>query len=178
MLTGVTQIYLESELLLDGSLFDPDHKLFLSFVLEHDYYGIPIEYITEVKSWTDVKIRPLVKAPDFLLGVFNLRGNIVPVVDLRKKWNCVNQEFDSRTAIIIVSIQKHMWAVVVDGIKEVAGLKKEQIMVPPALNAKLDVRYFLGIANRNESTLMLLDIEKVMTSEEMGLIKSTNESAL
>ena len=59
-----------------------------------------------------------------------------------------------------------MWAVVVDGIKEVAGLKKEQIMVPPALNA-----------NRNESTLMLLDIEKVMTSDEMGLIENANELA-
>ena len=177
MLTGVTQIYLESELILDGSLFDPEHKLFLSFVLEHDYYGIPIEYITEVKSWADVKIRPLVKAPDFLLGVFNLRGHIVPVVDLRKKWNCVNQEFDSRTAIVILSIRKHMWAIVVDGIKEVAGLRKEQILIPPTLNAKLDVRYFLGIANRNESTLMLLDIEKVMTSEEMGLIENANESA-
>ena len=78
MLTGVTQMYLESEMALDGSLFDPEYRLFLSFVLEHDYYGIPIEYITEVKSWADVKIRPLVKAPDFLLGVFNLRGNIVP----------------------------------------------------------------------------------------------------
>lgn len=178
MLTGVTQIYLESELILDGSLFDADHKLFLIFILEHDYYGIPIEYITEVKAWADVKMRPLVKAPDFLLGVFNLRGNIVPVVDLRKKWNCVNQEFDSRTAIIILAIKKHMWAIVVDGIKEVAGLKKEQILVPPALNAKLDVRYFLGIATRNESTLMLLDIEKVMTSEEMGLIENANESAL
>ena len=177
MLTGVTQMYLESEMALDGSLFDPEYRLFLSFVLEHDYYGIPIEYITEVKSWADVKIRPLVKAPDFLLGVFNLRGNIVPVVDLRKKWDCVHQEFDSRTAIIILAIQKHMWAVVVDGIKEVAGLKKEQIMVPPALNAKLDVRYCLGIANRNESTLMLLDIEKVMTSDEMGLIKNANELA-
>ena len=98
MLTGVTQMYLESEMALDGSLFDPEYRLFLSFVLEHDYYGIPIEYITEVKSWADVKIRPLVKAPDFLLGVFNLRGNIVPVVDLRKKWDCVHQEFDSRTA--------------------------------------------------------------------------------
>ena len=98
-------------------------------------------------------------------------------MDLRKKWDCVHQEFDSRTAIIILAIQKHMWAVVVDGIKEVAGLKKEQIMVPPALNAKLDVRYFLGIANRNESTLMLLDIEKVMTSDEMGLIENANELA-
>mgnify|MGYP003432063345 FL=1 len=108
MLTGVTQMYLESEMALDGSLFDPEYRLFLSFVLEHDYYGIPIEYITEVKSWADVKIRPLVKAPDFLLGVFNLRGNIVPVVDLRKKWDCVHQEFDSRTAIIILAIQKTM----------------------------------------------------------------------
>ena len=87
-------------------------------------------------------------------------------MDLRKKWDCVHQEFDSRTAIIILAIQKHMWAVVVDGIKEVAGLKKEQIMVPPALNA-----------NRNESTLMLLDIEKVMTSDEMGLIENANELA-
>lgn len=178
MLTGVTQIYLESELIFDGSLFDPDHKLFLSFTLEHDSYGIPIEYITEVKAWSDVKIRALVKAPKFLLGVFNLRGNIVPVVDLRKKWDCTNQEFNARTAIIILAIQKNMWAIVVDSINEVAGLKKEQILVPPALNAKLDVRYFLGIANRNESTLMLLDIEKVMTSEEMGLIEYANESAL
>jgi purine-binding chemotaxis protein CheW len=177
MLTGVTQIYLESELVLDGSLFDPEHKLFLSFVLEHDYYGIPIEYITEVKSWSDVKVRPLVKAPDFLLGVFNLRGNIVPVVDLRKKWDCINQDFDSRTAVIILAIKKHLWAIVVDSIKEVAGLKKEQILIPPSLNAKLDVRYFLGIAYRNESTLMLLDIEKVMTSEEMGLIEQEHESA-
>jgi purine-binding chemotaxis protein CheW len=91
-------------------LFDPEHKLYLHFELEGDYYGIPIENVAEVRSWADIKVRPLVKAPDFLLGVFNLRGNIVPVVDLRRKWQCVSQDFESRTAVIVLTIERRMWA--------------------------------------------------------------------
>ena len=173
MMSGITRLLLNDESSLDASLFDPEHKLYLHFELEGDYYGIPIENVAEVRSWADIKVRPLVKAPDFLLGVFNLRGNIVPVVDLRRKWQCLSQDFESRTAVIVLTIERRMWAIVVDAIKEVAGLRKEQILPAPTLNSKLNVQYFHGIAERQAGhTVMLLDIEKVMTSSEMGLMDS------
>ena len=178
MLTGLTQMFLTEDSTLDGSLFDPEYKLFLAFLLDQEFYGIAIESIVEVKSWRDVKIRPLVKAPSFLLGVFNLRGNIVPVVDLRIKWDCTETLYDERTAVIIMTIEKRLWAVVVDRIKEVAGLKKDQISPAPMLNAKLDIRYFLGLATRDDYNIMLLDIERVMTSQEMGLIEQAETMEL
>jgi len=171
MLTGITQLYRqEEESSLDTTLFDHEHRLFLSFMIETDAFGIHIDHILEVKSWADVKIRSLVRSPDFLLGVFNLRGNIVPVVDLRKKWNTERVEYTDKTAVVVLNIQKRIWAIVVDKINEVAGLKREDILPAPMLSHRLDVRYFSGIANRHGYSLVLLDIEKVMTSDEMGLI--------
>ena len=172
MISGITQLLLNDESSLDVSLFDPEHHLYLHFELEGAYYGVPIEHVAEVRAWSDVKTRALVKAPDFLLGVFNLRGNIVPVVDLRKKWQCVFQDFNVRTAVIILVIERRMWAIVVDAIKEVAGLRKEHILPAPVLNAKMDIQYFHGMAERHDHTVMLLDIEKIMTSAEMGLMDS------
>lgn len=171
MLTGITQLYRqEEENSLDTSLFDNEHRLYLSFMIETDAFGVHIDHILEVKSWSDVKIRSLVRAPEFLLGVFNLRGNIVPVIDLRKKWDTERVEYTDKTAVIVLNIQKRIWAIVVDKINEVAGLKREDILPAPMLSHRLDVRYFSGIANRHGYSLVLLDIEKVMTSDEMGLI--------
>lgn len=171
MLTGITQLYRqEEENSLDTSLFDNEHRLYLSFMIETDAFGVHIDHILEVKSWSDVKIRSLVRAPEFLLGVFNLRGNIVPVIDLRKKWDTERVEYTDKTAVIVLNIQKRIWAIVVDKINEVAGLKREDILPVPMLSHRLDVRYFSGIANRHGYSLVLLDIEKVMTSDEMGLI--------
>ena len=171
MLTGITQLYRqEEENSLDTSLFDNEHRVYLSFMIETDAFGVHIDHILEVKSWSDVKIRSLVRAPEFLLGVFNLRGNIVPVIDLRKKWDTERVEYTDKTAVVVLNIQKRIWAIVVDKINEVAGLKREDILPAPMLSHRLDVRYFIGIANRHGYSLVLLDIEKVMTSDEMGLI--------
>lgn len=169
---STTQLMLQDENLLDASLFDPDNNLYLAIALADECFGISIHSILEVKPWAEIKIRPLVKAPLYLLGVFNLRGQIIPVVDLRIKWES-NTDKTNKTAVVVLEIQKRLYGIVVDSIVDVIGIRREEIMEPPSFNNKLDVQYFQGLAYRHERTVILLDIERLMTSDELGLIDTS-----
>lgn len=167
-----TQLMVQDESLLDASLFDPDNHLYLAIEMADEYFGINIHRILEVKPWAEMKIRPLVKAPPFLLGVFNLRGQIIPVVDLRLKWDC-NTDKTTRTAVVVLEINKRLYGIVVDSIVDVIGVRNEEIMEPPSFNNKLDVQYFQGLTHRHDHTVILLDIERLMTADELGLIDTS-----
>ncbi len=172
-----TQLMIQDETLLDNSLFDPDNNLYLAISIGDEDFGIDIHSILEVKPWEEIKIRPLIKAPEFLLGVFNLRGQIIPIVDLRLKWKC-SPEITNKTAVVILEINKRLYGIVVDSIVNVIGIRREEIMDPPSFNNKLDVLYFKGLAYKNENTIILLEIEKLMTSDDLGLIDTTTINTL
>ncbi len=148
---------------------------FLTFRLGSEEYGIDILKVQEIRSYeAPTKIA---NAPAYLKGVVNLRGVIVPIVDLRVKFNCLNEqgeaEINSFTVVIVLNVKGRVVGAVVDSVSDVMQLNDQAIQPAPEISASaVDTSYITGIANVSERLLILMDIESLMSSAEMGLINS------
>lgn len=141
---------------------------FLTFMLAGEEYAIDILKVQEIRGYE--RPTPMANAPSFLKGVINLRGNIVPIIDLRIKFNLSSVEYNDQTVVIVLNIASRTIGVVVDAVSDVTNLSPEQIKPAPELGSVFDVQYLMGLGAVEDSMLILLDIEKLMTSQEMGLI--------
>ena len=151
---------------------------FLTFRLGSEEYGIDILKVQEIRSYEPPT--KIANAPAYLKGVVNLRGVIVPVVDLRVKFNCVNAqgeaEINDFTVVIVLNVRGRVVGAVVDSVSDVMQLAEQNIQPAPAMSsAMVDTSYITGIANVSERLLILMDIESLMGSAEMGLIASLTE---
>ena len=143
---------------------------FLTFRLGAEEYGIDILRVQEIRSYEQPT--RIANAPAFLKGVVNLRGVIVPIVDLRVKFGCESVEFNSFTVVIVLNVKGRVLGAVVDSVSDVMELSGEMVKPAPEISAAVDMSYITGIANAGERMLILTDIEALMSSEEMGLIDS------
>jgi purine-binding chemotaxis protein CheW len=143
---------------------------FLTFVLGSESYGIDILKVQEIRGYDAVT--PIANTPAFIKGVINLRGKIVPIVDLRVKFNMYN-EF---TVVIILNLGGRVVGIVVDGVSDVMRLDAGQIRAVPDIVASIDTRYITGLATVAEKMFILIDIERLMNSQEMELMDSVAES--
>ena len=148
---------------------------FLTFRLGSEEYGIDILKVQEIRSYEPPT--KIANAPAYLKGVVNLRGVIVPIVDLRVKFNCVNEmgeaEMNSFTVVIVLNVKGRVVGAVVDSVSDVMQLAEQAIQPAPEMSAHvIDTSYITGIANVNERLLILMDIEALIGSAEMGLINS------
>ena len=141
---------------------------FLAFKLGQEEYGVDILKVQEIRGYDTVTRLP--DAPLYIKGVINLRGTIVPVIDLRLKFNLGKAEYDASTVMIVLNVEKRVISVVVDSVSDVTGLKAEQLRPSPEFGGAMDTRFITGIGAVDERMLILLDIEKLMTSAEMGLV--------
>lgn len=141
---------------------------FLTFVLGAEEYGVDILKVQEIRGYDTVTRIP--DAPDFIKGVINLRGTIVPVVDLRLKFKLGKVEYNDFTVMIILNLGDRVVGMVVDGVSDVLALNDSQLQPPPDLQGPLRARYLKGIGTVDERMLILVDIEKLMTSDEMALV--------
>lgn len=141
---------------------------FLVFALGKEEYAIDILKVQEIRGYENVT--RIANAPDFIKGVTNLRGIIVPIVDLRIKFSVSESTYDSQTIVIIVNIGKRVVGVVVDGVSDVMTLADDQISPAPEFSAGLPLDYLYGLGNLDNRMLVLLDIEKLLTSEELALV--------
>ncbi|MBP6900732.1 MAG: chemotaxis protein CheW [Burkholderiaceae bacterium] len=145
---------------------------FLSFRLGAEEYGIDILRVQEIRSY-EAPTR-IANAPDFLKGVVNLRGVIVPIVDLRLKLGCGSAEYNDFTVVIVLNVHGRVVGAVVDSVSDVLALHGEQIREAPALGASaVDTSYITGIGSVAERMLILMDIQALMSSPDMGLIADT-----
>lgn len=167
---ATTQFLMFEDTDIDSSLFDPDHRLFVTVRLDGAEYGLPIQAVQEVKNLSEIKVRPLLKAPPFILGVFNVRGSIVPLVDLRVKWALQTKEPTAKTSVVVLQLHSHVWGIVVDRVTDVVGFKAVDIHPSPTDHPTLDASTCMGLGCIKERSIMLLDIETIMTSEDMGLV--------
>jgi purine-binding chemotaxis protein CheW len=144
---------------------------FLAFKLGAEEYGIDILRVQEIRSYE----RPtrIANAPDFIKGVVNLRGVIVPIVDLRLKFKLEQANYDAFTVIIVLNIGQRVMGMVVDAVSDVISLGPEHLRAVPALNARITGEHLLAIGAVDDRMLVLLDIEKLMSSAEMGLVEPT-----
>lgn len=140
---------------------------YLTFKLGAEEYGLEILKVQEIRGYDAVT--QIANTPDFIKGVVNLRGKIVPIVDLRIKFNLGNVEYDEFTVVIILSLNHRVIGVVVDGVSDVMALTDDQIRDVPSLVTSIDTKYIVGLATVAEKMLILVDIEQLMTSSDMAL---------
>jgi len=144
-------------------------KEYLAFTLGQEEYGIDILRVQEIRGYEPVT--RIANAPNFIKGVVNLRGIIVPVVDMRIKLNLGTPTYDQFTVVIILSIAGRVVGMVVDSVSDVMTLTPEQVKPAPEMGTSFDSDYLIGLGTLNERMLILVDIDKLMSSTEMGLIE-------
>ena len=141
---------------------------FLTFRLGAEEYGIDILKVQEIRSYE--KPTRIANAPEFVKGVVNLRGVIVPIVDLRLKLSCESAQYDSFTVVIVLNVHGRIVGVVVDSVSDVIELSKDSIKPAPEMNSSVDTSFITGIGSVQNRMLILMDIERMMSSAEMGLM--------
>jgi purine-binding chemotaxis protein CheW len=144
---------------------------FLSFKLGSEEYGIEILKVQEIRSYEAVT--HIANAPEFIKGVVNLRGIIVPIIDMRIKFKLGKAEYDQFTVVIILNVAGRVMGIVVDAVSDVINLSAEQVRPAPGFGAVIDTEYIMGLGTVEERMLILVDIEKLMGSTDMGLIEQT-----
>jgi len=144
---------------------------FLTFTLGDEEYGIDILKVQEIRGYDAVT--RIANTPEFIKGVINLRGTIVPIVDLRIKFNLGKVEYDAFTVVIILMVHDRVVGIVVDGVSDVITLQNDQINKVPEMVSTIDTKYLMGLGTIDERMLILVDIESLMTSQEMALVDST-----
>lgn len=147
----------------------------LVFVLGKDEYGLDILKVQEIRSYEKVTAIP--GSPAYLKGVVNLRGIIVPVIDLRVKFGLAEPRYDSFTVVIILRIARRVVGIVVDGVSDVVALAASEVRPTPQLGALVDSSYIAGLATQGERMILLLDIEKFLSSGELNVLSQAAESA-
>jgi len=147
----------------------------LVFVLGNEEYGVDILKVQEIRGYE--KVTPIPSAPVYLKGVVNLRGIIVPVIDLRIKFGLKEPRYDSFTVVIILRVAGRVIGMVVDGVSDVVALAPGDVKAAPQLGALVDSSFLAGVATHGERMVMLLDIEKFLSSGELNLLAQVAETA-
>ena len=150
------------------------HAEFLTFRLGAEEYGIDILRVQEIRSYEEPT--RIANAPHFIKGVVNLRGVIVPVVDLRIKLGCEKVEYNGFTVVIVLNVRGRVVGAVVDSVSDVLELASELIKPAPEMNTSMDTSFITGIASVGERMLILMDIEALMSSPDMGLMDSSSQN--
>jgi len=143
---------------------------YLVFTLGTEEYGIDILKVQEIRSYETVT--RIANAPDFIKGVTNLRGVIVPIVDLRLKFDLGNVRYDHQTVVIILNVAGRVVGIVVDGVSDVLTLTGDDIKPAPEFGVSVSNEHLTGLGSVEGRMLILIDIERMMTSPEMSLIEA------
>lgn len=142
---------------------------FLTFLLGSEEYGIPIQKIREIIGIMDITNVP--RTPTYLKGVVNLRGKIIPVMDLRLKFELMEKEYNQRTCIIVVELEAagaaRVMGIVVDTVSEVLNIHKEDIELPPQYGNMVDTAFLTGMGKVKGKVVLLLDIDRILSNEEI-----------
>jgi purine-binding chemotaxis protein CheW len=144
-----------------------DEREYLTFRLDREEFGIDILKVQEIRGY-ELPTR-VANAPSFIKGVINLRGTIVPIVDLRLKFDCPRSEYDSSTVVIVLNLARRIVGIVVDSVSDVLTLPSENFKPAPDIDTVIDRESVVGLGSLRDRMLILLDIEKLMASQGMAL---------
>lgn len=145
---------------------------YLTFRLDQEEYGIDILKVQEIRGYEPPT--RIANAPTFIKGVVNLRGTIVPIVDMRIKFHCEQADYNSFTVVVILNLRNRVVGIVVDSVSDVMELTAESIRPAPDIESAIDNSCILGLGSVGGRMLILLDIEKLMSSVDMGLVTATD----
>lgn len=145
---------------------------YLTFRLDREEYGIDILKVQEIRGYEPPT--RIANAPTFIKGVVNLRGTIVPIVDMRLKFNCASVKYDSFTVVIILNLRQRIVGIVVDSVSDVMELAPENLRGAPDVDSMIDSDSVIGLGSLGDRMLILIDIERLMSGIEMGLVSEVN----
>jgi purine-binding chemotaxis protein CheW len=146
-----------------------DARQFLTFKLAGEEYGVGILTVQEIRGWSPVTAIP--HSPRWLLGVINLRGVVVPIIDLRIKFEFERADYNEFTVVIILNVGARVAGIVVDGVSDVITLTDAQIKPPPALGNTSDTSHIIGFGTLDDRMRILMDVERLMASADLGSIR-------
>jgi len=150
---------------------DTQKDKFLIFSLGNDFYGIEIKHVTEI-----IGIQPITEVPqlpDYVKGIINLRGKIIPVMDVRLRFKKKPREYNDRTCVIVVDIKDISIGLIVDSVSEVLSIQEQNIVPPPTMNKGIQNRYIKGIGKVGNEVKLILDCEKLLTEDEIISLSET-----
>ncbi len=145
---------------------------YLTFRLDQEEYGIDILKVQEIRGYEPPT--RVANAPGFLKGVVNLRGTIVPIVDMRLKFNCEKAEYNAFTVVIILNLRSRIVGIVVDSVSDVMELPPESIKPAPDIDSVIDSGSVVGLGSLGDRMLILVDIERLMSAPDMGLVSDSD----
>lgn len=140
---------------------------YLTFALGNEHYALDILTVKEIRGYESVT--RIANAPAFIKGVINLRGDIVPIVDLRLKFNIGEVKYDEFTIVIVLHIHQRIVGIVVDAVSDVVTLNTDQLRPPPDFGVVFDSRYLIGLAAINDEMIIVVDISRLVASDELSL---------
>lgn len=151
---------------------------FLTFILDNETYGVEILRVQEIKGWTPVTRIP--NTPEYMQGVLNLRGTIVPIVDMRMRFQLTHVEYTPITVVIVLSVKsdngERVIGLVVDSVSDVIDVEADDVKATPDFGTSLNTKFINGIATSNDNMVMLLDVDKLLSVEEMSVLSQMSES--
>ena len=142
----------------------------VTFRLDNEKYGIRVMQVQEVLRMTE--IAPVPGAPDYVLGIINLRGNVVTVIDSRKRFGLSDAEADDSTRIVIIEAEKHVVGILVDSVAEVVDLRASEIDAAPNVGNDDSSKYIQGVSSRDKELLILVDVNKLLSDDEWDDVAS------
>ena len=151
-----------------GNLDNADAQQFLTFKLAGEEYGVGILTVQEIRGWSAVT--KVTHTPDWLLGVVNLRGVVVPIIDLRIKFRLASAEYNEFTVVIILTVATRVVGVVVDGVSDVITLAHSDIKPAPSFGTESDTKHIIGFGTLDARMRILMDVEKLIGGAEMGAV--------
>jgi len=151
-----------------------EEKQYLTFLLGDEYYGVDILKVQEIKGYMDVTRIP--NTPPYIKGVLNLRGTIVPIVNLRMKFGMEQIDHTAITVIIVVVVQGRVMGIIVDTVSDVLTIGAKDMKPAPAFGTKVDTSFIDGIGTTNDHLVTFLDIDRVLSEEEIKQVESVATS--
>ena len=155
----------------EDDIEDTQKGKFLTFSLGKEFYGISIEYVTEIIGILPITEVPQV--PEYIRGIVNLRGKIIPVMDMRLRFKKEFREYNERTCIIVIDILGNSVGLIVDSVAEVTAIPEEDIVVPPMTHLGSTNKYIMGIGKVGHEVKLLLDCQKLIDKEEIESLELT-----
>ena len=141
---------------------------FLTFLIGNETFGVPISHVMEI-----IGIQPITKipeTPDYIKGIVNLRGKIVPVLDVKLRFKKVETEYNDRTCIIVIEFNNMSIGLIVDSVSEVLSIRDEDVSEKPELGGKIGGNYVKNIGKSHDNVILLIDCEKLLSTEELDTV--------
>jgi purine-binding chemotaxis protein CheW len=143
---------------------DTQKGKFLTFTLGNEGYGLEVKYVTEIIGVQEITEVP--ELPEYIRGIINLRGKIIPVMDVRLRFKKVFKEYNDRTCIVVVDIEDLSVGLIVDAVSEVISIHDEDVVLPPDLNKGFGNKYIKGIGKVGNEVILILDCNKLLNEDE------------